>query len=151
MYYNQQHQLYQQQSYDYLPEGSMQPTHHQQYQMYNPGFMENSLNMSHNNYNMMHNSYAEYDDNMQYNKVDTQQEFNNAKSVKSHNPIEHDNGEVSPSNDVAPLNHKQIRDLMDTKQLKVHASTNSGSRQIQKYLRKCSTEEVEEVLSGILD
>jgi hypothetical protein len=57
---------------------------------------------------------------------------------------------VSPSNDVTPLNHKQIRELMDTKQLKVHASTNSGSRQIQKYLRKCSTEEVEEVLSGIL-
>jgi hypothetical protein len=53
MYYNQQ-QLYQQHTYDYLPEGSMQPTHHQQYQMYNPGFMANQMSVSHNNYNMMH-------------------------------------------------------------------------------------------------
>jgi hypothetical protein len=44
-----------------------------------------------------------------------------------------------------------MRDLMDTKQLKIHASTNSGSRQVQKYLRKCSTEGIEEVLSGILN
>jgi hypothetical protein len=77
MYYNQQ-QLYQQHTYDYLPEGSMQPTHHQQYQMYNPGFMANQMSVSHNNYNMMHNPYAQYDGNMQYNTANNQQEFNNA-------------------------------------------------------------------------
>lgn len=41
--------------------------------------------------------------------------------------------------------------MIENGQLKVQASTNTGSRQLQKYLRKCSTEEVEEVLSCIQD
>jgi hypothetical protein len=93
MYYNQQHQIYQQHSFDYIPEGSMQPNHHQQYHMYNPGFMPNPLSMPHNNYNMMQNPYGQYDNNMQYNKVEGQQEFSNPQSVNNNNqPPEQESG-----------------------------------------------------------
>lgn len=62
-----------------------------------------------------------------------------------------ESGESSPTNEVGALNHKQVRELIDTRQLKVQAGTNTGSRQLQKYLRKCSLDEVEEVLTCIQD
>lgn len=53
--------------------------------------------------------------------------------------------------DVPSLTYQQIYELIEKNKLKEMAGTNMGSRQIQKYLRKCPAEEVEWFLSSVYD
>lgn len=149
MYISQQHQLYQQQqqqqAYEYLSERSL--SNGNQYPMY--GYMPNMQNGMIDNYGVIRPQYVQYEGrDMNFGNNEIQFEVSSDKSgiYLCH---ESDAGECSPSNDVQPLTRKQVRDLIDSGQFKAHTSSNNGSRQLQKYLRRCSSEEVEEVLTGV--
>lgn len=93
---------------------------------------------------MSHPAYTAYDSNYKQ----SHPERSTAQTVN----YKVEEGEGSPMGaEGGVLTHKQVRELVETKQLKVQAGTNIGSRQLQKYLRRCSTEEIEEVLTCIQD
>jgi bisphosphoglycerate-dependent phosphoglycerate mutase len=145
MYVNQQQQMYQQQ-YDYLSERSLS---NHQYPMYGHNYMANPMM---DQYGVMQGQYMQQQfdvsNNLQVNNDERNFEVSSEKSGNKPTTPE-SGGDVSPANDVQPLSHKQVRELIDTHQMKIHAGTNNGSRQLQKYLRRCSSDEVEEVLIGI--
>ena len=141
----QQQQLYeqQQQNIDYLSERSLS---NHQYNMYNHSYMPTMMD----GYGVVQTHYIPFDNGLQYNGNDRIFEVSSEKSANKHTSYTSEVIEDgSPKNDIQPLSNKQMRELIESHELLMHASTNNGSRQLQKYLRRCSSDEVEEVLAGI--